>query len=136
MYAPLLSLLHHRQPTIAKCLFKWTEGLKVARCEVETVRWMWQNLELEVSICLFCCCRKIGMSTVVVQEKSLRQRHSSSVATAGFRLSDVQHLSNFTHSYPSVFLNNSVSMLGVVFGCATLTGTLIELRQTRWFFRI
>jgi len=34
------------------CFFKWTEGTEVARCEVRTVRWMWQDLELEVSNCL------------------------------------------------------------------------------------
>jgi hypothetical protein len=49
---------------------------------------------------------------------------------------DVQHLSNFPNSYPSVFLNDSVSTLDVVFGYSTLTGALIELRQTRLFFRI
>jgi len=36
-------------------LFRWTRGLKVAWCEIETVRWMWQNLKLVVSNCLYCC---------------------------------------------------------------------------------
>jgi len=43
------------KPTTTYCLFRWTKGLKVAWCEIETVRWMWQNLKLEVSNCLYCC---------------------------------------------------------------------------------
>lgn len=60
--------------------------MKVARCEDGTVRWMWQNLEVEASICLSCCGCCMGMRTVAVQENSLRQQYSSLVAIAGFRL--------------------------------------------------
>ena len=60
--------------------------MKVTRCEDRTVRWMWQNLELEVSICLSCCGCCMGMRTVVVQQNSLRQQYFSSVAIAGFTL--------------------------------------------------
>jgi len=45
---------------------------KVSPCEVGAVSWMFQNLELEVSNCLYCCGRnkRVGESIVLVQENS------------------------------------------------------------------
>jgi len=37
----------------------WTKGMTDARCEVDNVRWLWLNVELEVSNCLYCCSNKM-----------------------------------------------------------------------------